>query len=252
MIVDLNKSSLETCGNIVRDHFQEQGDKTMIPFKVRKFLLLSLFLAGFSGNAWAVAVPNPNPALFGPDIGGNGLFSHGDRVLGFELFDLAENLRGPNSGFEFGFYFSSDPGTQITIFDASDNNTSSLQEAAIFFNTGEVVDRDQGILQTSFTTSSEDIGFYLSFDSTTLFTQAALNPLGGEDLAGAFPELGFLDSYLIGFGIPNAAGGVDPWAYNLVYPISPSAIPVPGAAGLWLLGIAALSLFRRRLAQKSV
>jgi hypothetical protein len=225
----------------------------MMLLKIRKLLLLTILLLGFSGNSWAITVPNPNPALFGPDIGGSGLFSHGDRILGFELYDLAEITFGDDSGFEFGFYFASDPTTLISIFETTDNSTSPpIQEAAVFFNTGEVVDRDQGILQNTFTTSSEDIGFFLrhSPSSVLIFTEAVLNPLGGEDLAGAFPEIGFLDSFLIGFAVPDG-GGVTPWAYSLVDPISPSAIPIPGAAGLWLLGIAGLGLFRRRLARKS-
>ena len=220
----------------------------MILLKIRKFLLLTLLLLGFSGNGWAITVPNPNPALFGPDIGGSGLFSHGDRILGFELYDLAEITFGDDSGFEFGFYFASDPTTLISIFETTDNSTSPpIQEAAVLFNTGEVVDRDQGILQNTFTTSSEDIGFFLRQGTATLFTEAALNPFGGEDLSGTFPEIGFLDGYLIGFAFPGSAGGVTPVAYSLVHPISPSPIPIPGAAGLWLLGIAGLTLFRRKL-----
>jgi len=225
----------------------------MILLKIRQLLLLTILLLGFSSNSWAISVPNPNPALYGPDIGGSGLFSPGDRVLGFELFDFAENLLGANSGFEFGFYFDSDPTTLIPIFEATDNSTGpTLQRALVDFTAGEVVDRDEGLLQETFTTSAEDIGFFLrhSPSSVLIFTEAALNPLGGEDLAAAFPEIGFLDSFLIGFAVPDG-GGVTPWAYSLVYPISPSPIPVPGAAGLWLLGIAGLGLFRRRLARKS-
>ena len=227
----------------------------MILLKIRKFLLLTILLLGFSSNGWAISVPNPNPALYGPDIGGSGLFSPSDdRVLGFELFDFAENLLGANSGFEFGFYFGSDPTTLVPIFEATDNSTdSTLQRALVDFTIGEVIDRDEGLLQGTFTTSAEDIGFFLrhSPSSILLFSEAALNPLGGEDLAGAFPEIGFLDSFLIGFAVPDDGGGVTPWAYSLVYPISPSPIPIPGAAGLWLLGIAGLGLFRRRLARKS-
>ena len=230
----------------------------MILLKIRKLLLLTILLLGFSSNSWAISVPNPNPALYGPDIGGSGLFSPSsprDKVLGFELFDFAENLLGTNSGFEFGFYFASDPTTLIPIFEATDNSTgTTLQRARVDFTIGEVIDRDEGLLQGTFTTSVEDIGFFLrhSPSSILLFTEATLNPLGGEDLAGAFPEIGFLDSYLIGFAVPGLAGEITPWAYSLVYPISPSPIPIPGAAGLWLLGIAGLGLFRRRLARKSV
>jgi len=212
-----------------------------------------MLLLGFSCNGWAISVPNPNPAAYGPDIGGSGLFSPGDRVLGFELFDFAENLLGAGSGFEFGFYFDSDPTTLIPIFEATDNSTSpTLQRAMVDFTNGEVVDRDESLLQGTFTTSVEDIGFFLQHRNSNilLFSEAALNPLGGEDLAGAFPEIGFLDSFLIGFAVPDE-GGVTAWAYSLVYPISPSPIPIPGAAGLWLLGIAGLALFRRRSSRNS-
>lgn len=221
----------------------------MIQFKIRKFLLLTFLLLGFSCNGWAISVPNPNPAAYGPDIGGSGLFSHGDRVLGFELFDFAENILGAGSGFEFGFYFGSDPTTLIPIFEASDNsNSPTLQRAMVDFTNGEVVDRDESRLQGSFSTSVEDIGFFLQHSNSgiTLFSEAALNPLGGEDLAAAFPEIGFLDGFLIGFAVPDQ-GGATAWAYSLVFPVSPSQVPIPGAAGLWLLGIAGLALFRRRL-----
>jgi hypothetical protein len=225
----------------------------MLRHKIRNLFLVTMLLTGFPSVSWALTVPNPNPAAFGPDIGGSGLFSHGDRVLGFELYDFAENLLGAGSGFEFGFYFGSDPTTLIPIFEANDNSSSpTLQRAMVDFTTGEVVDRDESLLQGNFTTSVEDIGFFLQHSNSgiTLFSEAALNPLGGEDLAAAFPEIGFLDGFLIGFAVPDQ-GGVTAWAYSLVYPISPSPVPIPGAAGLWLLGMTGLALFRRRVSRAS-
>jgi hypothetical protein len=223
----------------------------MMKRKINTILLVMVLAAGFSSTSRATTVVNPFPAQFGADINGNGLFTHGDSLLGFEVFDYTE--REFDNGSEFGFYFSDDPSTLIPIFRADDDYLAGTQRALVDFITGEVIDRDPGeqaVVQELFDISAATIGFYMvpSGLGIPLFTQAILNPLGGEDFAGEFPEFGFPDSFLIGFAIPQGNEDLQ-LGYYLVDPIAP--VPLPGAAGLWLLGLAGMALFRRRIARVS-
>ena len=66
----------------------------MINRKLGTVLLVTMLLAVFSSTSWAVIVPNPNPGLFGADIDDSGLFTHGDSLIGFEVYDYTEREFG--------------------------------------------------------------------------------------------------------------------------------------------------------------
>jgi len=216
-------------------------------------LLTGLLLVGFSSASQAVVFPNPNPAVYAPDNDGSGLFFYGQPTISFEIFDYGDAaLLG--TGFEFGFYFAGAPGTRITIFDETDFTpypvpNPPVQIAGVNFALGRVGDLDLNVVQDTFTTVvGAPIGFYLESPSllgVPIFTQALLNP-GGQDFSGAFRRLDNPLYYLISFVVPS----VGTISLNLVGPIAP--VPIPGAAGLWLLGMAGLALFRRRLNRAAV
>jgi MYXO-CTERM domain-containing protein len=220
--------------------------------KIWYSILMGTILVGFSSASQAVVFPNPNPAVYAPDNDGSGLFLYGQPTLSVELFDYGD-AAALGTGLEFGFYFAGNPGTRITIFDSTDFTPNPLpnppvQLAGINFATGRVGDLDAGVIQDTFTLiANTPIGFYLESPSllgVPLFTQALLNP-GGQDYSGAFRRLDSPFTYLISFALPS----VGTISLNLVGPVSP--VPIPGAAGLWLLGMAGLALFRRRLSRSA-
>ena len=219
--------------------------------------IAALVLLGCCSNGWAVTVPNPDPTLLDPDINGTGLFSHSGGLLNIEIFDLAEALSSGSTGFEFGFYYAGgNPSSGLnTIFGAEDNNNflATPQVAAVDFTNGMVLDLDDGVQQSSFAPDPgavADIGFYLRFGTDApIFTQALLIP-GAEDLAAEFPFKENPLAFLISFAVPIGEDIV-PLSYQFVFPLTPSPIPLPGAAGLWLLGLAGIALFRRRISNST-
>ena len=216
-------------------------------------LVASMAMAGYSTASQATVFNSPNPAVFGNDIDGTGLFNFGQPTFAVELYDLGDLVVG--SGFEFGFYFDGNWGNRTVIFDAADITTGApTHSAEINFATGTVNDLDAGVVQDTFTFQpGAGIGFYLYSPqllgiTDPIFTQAILNP-GGTDLAGTFPLLGQQFRYLIGF----FNGNNELLSADLLAPVAPLApVPVPGALGLWLLGMAGLGLFRRRLKSQQV
>jgi hypothetical protein len=219
--------------------------------KVLYVVLAGMLLAGFSNAGRAAPLGNPNPALYGNDIDDSGLFNFGQPTLSVEIFDRGDAL-ALGTGFEFGFYFAGDPGTQIVIFDESDVTSGSPSQAAgINFALGRVGDLDEGVVQDTFTFVGEPIGFYIKSEqilgaNVPIFTQALLNP-GQVDYAGTYPVLGQSPfTYLIAFiSQQNLL-----LSASIVGPIAP--VPLPGALGLWMLGLAGLALFRRRLGRPAV
>ncbi len=228
----------------------------MNPGKYARYLVVAVLL-GFSASSWAVTIPNPAPSLLDDDINGTGLFSHFGGSINIEIFDFAEALTGGAAGFEFGFYYADgNPSAGLNaIFGAEDNNSflSTPQVAAVNFADGYTLDLDDGEVQSIFApdpTASFDIGFYLRFGADApIFTQALLNP-ADEDLAAEFPFKAEPNAFLISFAVPFG-DGILPLSYQFAYPLSPSPVPLPGAAGLWLLGLVGIALFRRRLAKQA-
>lgn len=214
-----------------------------------KIFSIGFLLLGFSSASWAIPYANPNPGVFGDDFDGSGLFTHSDITVSVEAFDLVSTTSGGITGAQFGFYYGADPGTLIPIFDFDDNPPPAPQTAAISFSAGAVVDIDAGnVVQSTFDNSLglAPIGFYLQIPAQIpLFTQAVLNP-GGVDVAGVFPVLGLAQTSAIYF-YANVGGTPVPIGIEIVTPVSP--VPLPGAAGLWLLGLAGLALFRRTCAR---
>lgn len=230
----------------------------MKPHRFKKYLLV-LSLLGFSGSGWAAMFPNPSPGTLGNDIDGNGLFYPGDQVLSLELFDLEDLLTAIDpityafTGFDFGFYYAGDVSNRNAVFDILDFSVASPQAALIDFGSGTILDLDNPLLSTGFTTQGTDtpIGFYLQLTllglplGDAIYTQAEENP-GDIDLAGVYPVIGTPDAFGIGFAIPldgNNPPTLLPLGAYIVGPVSP--VPIPGALGLWLLGLGGLALFRR-------
>ena len=218
----------------------------------KKYLLV-LLLLGFSGSGWAALYPNPFPGILGDDIDGTGLFIPGDFTLSLEVYDPLELTTAGIFGFEFGFYYGSDPLVLTPIFDVLDSSLLlGPQTAAVDFTSGpdgQVFDLDTPSLSPVLFDNSlgtAPIGFYLSIPTLAgpIFTQALRNP-SDADLSAAYPYLPIPSAYLIGFADPSS-GVIIPLYASLVGPLNP--VPVPGAIFLWLTGLAGLAMFRRRLA----
>lgn len=219
--------------------------------KLTYMLLAGVLLTGFASVGRAAVFTNPLPGFLNDDIQDSGLFRHGNSALSIEYFDRLDTPPPPSPGSEFGFYFGSDPSTLIPIFGVDDTTPVPItngQQALIDFNLGRVFDLDAGGSNPFTPMGGGYIGFYLTVPTVTgpvtLFTQALLNP-GGQDVAGTFPFISNPTALAIAFGTPSTG-------YLSIHAIQPlAAVPIPGAAGLWLLGITGLALFRRRLARVS-
>lgn len=233
--------------------------------KFKQGLLLGLMLLGFSSNGMALSIPPPFPGL-APDTNGSGLFQPAFRqTLNVEVFDILDGTPPP-FGSEFGFYFAGNPTSLIPIFEADDlsSNTGFVigEQAVIDFVAGWVYDAEKDPNDPNsfdrFTPQARgaDIGFYWrqtdpdpndpNVNGLTLFTQAALNP-NGVDAASEFRYLSDPMTWAIVFGIPLPMGSASLLGIQVVDGLVPSPIPIPGAAGLWLLGLAGIAWFRRRL-----
>ena len=194
--------------------------------------LLAL-LAPISGYA---VVTNPLPALFGPDDGSE-LFIPDQLTITSELVDAL-----PANGI-FGFYFSNDPGTRITIFDTTDNPGSAT--AVINFAVGAVIDVDAGnTVQSVFTVNANPIGFFYEMvpplaviPTNPIYTQSSLNLLG-VDLIATFPSLTTPNAYLLGFEAVISVPGTAPQVQTIAFEVQTGirAVPAPSALALLLIG----------------
>jgi hypothetical protein len=219
------------------------------PASVRGLIFV---FALFGARAFALVIPNPDITAFGDDLEDSGIFSPTSLVIAIEFLDILGDL-GVAS--EFGFYIAgsdlSDPGSLIPIFDGLDQAPDpgglggdipdGLPSVAIFFDSGVVIDLDDGSLQATFTGAgggpNPDIGFYLAVsDGTTVFSEPAAN--GDIDLAATFPFLAASDQYLLGFLVPGVAAPVT--LLDIVGGITPVVVPVPPSVFLMSVAMGVL------------
>lgn len=226
----------------------------MVTTKFNRFMLAGLLMFGLCGKATAIGVPPGFEGVVAPDLEGSGVFRPAFRQsLSVEVFDRLDGLPPPDNS-EFGFYFAADPSTLIPIFSDDDLSTNTLpfvagEQARIDFFNGWVFDIEDRTYNFFSPQGRADIGFYwrqASPGGSTLFSQAILNP-GGTDYAGEFRYFVNPTTWAILFGVPLGNGSTSLLGINVVTGLVPSAIPLPGAAGLWLLGLAGIALVRRRL-----
>lgn len=195
-------------------------------------------LFAFSANAVPVGSASPIPG-FDVDSGAE-LFLPEDTVVSFEIADVLGSV-ALNT---FSFYFESDPGTLITIFDAYDQAPPD-QGASIDFVNGIVLDLDASAVQSVFTPLDEAIGFVFVFDfqpsipggEGAAWSQVAYN--GGVDAVGTYqstsdPLTSVITLELNGnlFAVESASG-IDP-----IQPMPEPASPLLFGAGILIVGTA--------------
>jgi len=207
----------------------------------------------FSSEGTATVI-NPAPSVFGPDDGTE-LFVPSDPVLSLEVFDFTSSAVGIDS--TFGFFYESAPGTLIPIFGSGDQDPdpsgpgSVPQVAGIDFASGQVIDIDEGVVESTFTALGTNIGFYLALDPAfgvpTFYTVQSLNS-SGLDSAATFPQLGDPSTYVLGFEEPTSNTTV---AFEVVSGVSPAPVPEPSSilylgSGLIGLGMAGYRRMKSR------
>lgn len=213
--------------------------------KNRHLVIASLAaLSCLTGTVHAVT-SIPDLGDFGDDDGTE-LWIPGDTVTSFA--GGIGSAFGPDAFQGFGFYYSTDPGTLISIFDPGERDFtpdgSDLQVAEIDFTAGTVWDVDDAEMQSTFSNTGGSIGFWLALEldgnpatgPDIVYTQSALN--GGLDILMSLPSLADPNDYAIVFVIPEAAETT--LIPTVVQGITP--VPVPAALPLMIAGLLALGL----------
>lgn len=195
---------------------------------MKKLLFTLFFILLFVGQANAL-ISNPLPGTFGADDHSE-IFDPCLCLTTIEGYDFKDQTTGST----FGFFFTNDPGTLITIFDPLDKKVGTTKPSAkIDFVNGIVYDKDDNwSIQDTFTINAASIGFFLKPNSVhTLYTVASMNN-NGLDVAATFPHLTLDKTYLFGFENPytNAI-----FAFEVVKGITP--VPEPETAALMGLGL---------------
>jgi hypothetical protein len=190
----------------------------------------TVVLLAASFPATAALIPPPG---FDPDDGAT-LFFHEDSAIHVEVMEFP-----PLIGFStFGFFFDSAPGSLIPIFGPEDQSGPGAdpppQMAVIDFNQSKVFDVDASELQSDFSgVGPGNIGFFLMFSSTLLYSLPSLNP-GGFDPVATFPRSDDPSVYMIAFENQFAAG--IPLVLELGVGLRP--VPEPSTALFLSLGMA--------------
>jgi hypothetical protein len=166
-------------------------------------------------------VANANPSHAGAHI-----------VLVKELVDPVPT----NVPHQWGFFFSSSPGTLVTIFDASDAPTTG-QQAVIDFDNGVVTDLDASNVQSTFAASLASFGFYISVPGLGIqrYSLNSLNPAGTDSFA-SFPLLANPLFRVVSFEVNDQI-----YSFEIV----DGGIPVPETGTAVLLGTGLIALGRR-------
>jgi hypothetical protein len=209
-------------------------------------LVFAWFVLG--ANSGVNAVPlDPLPGYLS-DTGVN-YFTPGIAAVGIELLDPLEPFTS------FGFYYKSDASTLIDIFDSGDliNNdpVANPQVSLVDFVGGILYDIDINpgtpTLEGTFTVLPDDIGFFLSINSTNIFSDPLLN--GGLDLFSAWRNEADPTLWGLAFEGVNPDGSTSVINISLVGGIT---VPEPSVTVLMALGVPFVLLGSHRRRKKAL
>lgn len=195
-------------------------------------MLLAVYLTtGLISTVSATPLPPLLPG-FKDDVG-TSYFAPEPFSVGIEIIDPFEPFT------TFGFFFQGDPGTTISLFDDSDLSfgVAASQVSLVDFVGGFVYDLDTVpgdlTLESTFTPTLGDIGFFLNLGGAIIYSDAALN--GGIDLFSAWQNEDDPTLWGLAFEGINPDGSQTLVNISLVGGIS-AAVPEPSILALLTLG----------------